>query len=254
MIYFKPVNGPNCHRTNHSRFYLIIVIALALSAGVTTPVTAQLFGLDIGQVYLTAMPVWMYNGFTETEGGDPVQGSDVSPLRMTFGAGFELRMTDTMSIEPEGWLFIQEYIALKDYNKTVPTQIETGSAVGDLARALGLGFTVPWVYTWRPEWTEQWEFDGRAGLGLVYRIPVGGIDGTDPGPMATYWIAGRFVYPQIGVAADYKFTDRIRVGLGIDWFVPIYNLFDNDEPTPFLDETMLRWGVRVRWDVGRNEN
>jgi hypothetical protein len=229
-------------------------VVLALLTGVTAPVAAQLFGVGISQVYLTAMPTWMYNGFTETEDGDAVQGSDVSPLRMTFGAGFELRLNSTMSIEPEGWLFIQEYIALKDYDKTVPTQIETGSAVGDIAQTIGLGVTVPFVYTWQPDWTDRWRFDGRAGLGLVYRIPVGGVDGTDPGPVGIYWIAGRFVYPQIGVAADYQFTDRIRVGLGLDWFIPLYNLWDSDEPTPFLDETMLRWGVRVRWDVGRNSN
>ncbi|MDA3950016.1 MAG: hypothetical protein PF508_12465 [Spirochaeta sp.] len=234
--------------SNRQIAYIFSVTLLLFGAGI--PAHAQIFGIRISQIYISAMPTWMYNGFTETQDGDPVQGSDVSPLRMTFGAGFELRLTDTMSVEPEGWLFMQEYIALKEYDKTVPTQIETGSAVGDIANTIGLAFSVPWVYTWRPEWSGKWEFDGRAGLALVYRIPIGGIDGTDAAPAAIYWIAGRFVYPQFGVAADYQFTERIQVGLGLDWYVPMYNIWDNDEPTPFLDETMLRWGARVRWTIG----
>ncbi|MFP4151957.1 MAG: hypothetical protein ACLFR8_04600 [Alkalispirochaeta sp.] len=228
-------------------------IALLLVLLAVPPVSAQIFGIRISQVYLSAMPTWMYNGFTETADGDAVQGSDVSPLRMSFGAGFELRFFDTVSLEPEGWLFMQEYIALDEHDKTVPTQIETGSAVGDIANTIGLGISLPFVYTWEPAWAERWQFDGRAGLGLVYRIPIAGIDGTDAGPVGLYWIAGRFIYPLFGIAADYQFTDRIQVGIGLDWFVPLYNIWDSDEETPFLDETMLRWGARVRWDVGRGE-
>lgn len=229
------------------------LIALVFVFGLAPmPVYSQIFGVRISQVYLSLMPTWMYNGFTQTQGGDPVQGSDVSPLRMSFGAGFELRFWDLLSLEPEGWLFMQEYIALNEYDKTVPTQIETGSAVGEIANTIGFGISLPLVYTWDPPWSGQWQFDGRAGLGLVYRIPIAGIDGTDPGDVGIYWIAGRFIYPQFGIAADYQFTDRIQVGLGLDWYVPLYNLWDNDEATPFLDETMLRWGARVRWDVGDN--
>jgi hypothetical protein len=101
----------------------------------------SVFGLRISRLFVTAMPVWMYNGFTETAAGEPVQGSEVSPIRMSFGAGLELRFTERMSFEPQGWLFMQEYIALNAYEKTVPTQIETGSSRGDVAntfRPVGL--------------------------------------------------------------------------------------------------------------------
>lgn len=234
-------------------FRRALIIILLLAGIVPVAVFAQLFGIGISQVYVSAMPTWMYNGFTEDADGDPVQGSDVSPLRMTFGAGFELRFFDTVSVEPEIWFFMQEYIALKDYDKTVPTQIETGSAVGEIANTIGVGISIPLVYTWEPGWAPNWQFDGRAGLGLVYRIPIAGIDDTDPGDVGVYWIAGRFLYPQIGVAADYQFTQRIQVGIGLDWLIPIYNAWDGGEETPFLDETMLRWGARIRWDVGSQD-
>lgn len=233
------------------------VIALLLFAGLTlapASLSAQtVFGLRISRLFATAMPVWMYNGFTETAEGEPVQGSEVSPIRMSFGAGFELRFTERMSFEPQGWLFMQEYVALNAYDKTVPTQIETGNQVGDIANTIGLALSVPWVYTLSPAWAENWEFHGSAGLSLIYRIPISGIDGSAAGPVGRYWIAGRFLYPQLGLAADYRFTNRVQVGAGITWYIPFYNTWGRSEDTPFLDETMLRYGLRVRWytDAGQ---
>jgi hypothetical protein len=215
---------------------------------------ARLFGIRISQLYLSAMPTWMYNGFTEDAAGRPVQGSEVSPIRMSFGAGFELRLTESVSIEPEGWFFMQEYVALREYDKTVPTQIETGSQVGDIANTIGLGISVPAVYTWIPAWAGRWEFDGSAGVALVYRIPIAGIDNSPAGPVGRYWISGRFIYPQFGVAADYRFTDRIQLGAGLTWYVPFYNIWGRIDGVPFLDETMLRYGLRVRWRIGSEDS
>lgn len=224
---------------------MCVIAGLIMTPG---EISAQtLFGLPISRLFATAMPVWMYNGFTETADGDPVQGSEVSPIRMSFGAGLELRFTERMSLQPQGWLFMQEYAALLEYNKTVPTQIETGNYVGDVANTLGLAVSVPWVYTVSPEWAGNWEFHGSLGLSLIYRIPIGGIDGSDAGPVGRYWIAGRFIYPDMGLAADYRITDRIQAGAGITWHIPVYNLWSQTEETPFLDETMLRYGLRVRW-------
>jgi len=229
------------------------VALLFLAVAGTAPTAAQsLFGIRITQLYLSAMPTWIYNGFTEDGDGTPVQGSDVSPLRMSFGGGFELRLTDTLSVEPDIWMLMQEYIALRDYDKTVPTQIETGNQVGDIANTLTLALSVPVVYTFSPAAVPNWEFDGSAGLALIYRIPVAGIDNSRAGPVGRYWIAGRFIYPHLGVAADYRFTDRVQVGGGLTWYVPIYNIWGRNEASPFLDETMLRYGLRVRWRIGNS--
>jgi hypothetical protein len=68
-----------------------------------------------------------------------------------------------------------------------------------------------------------------------------------------YWIAGRFLYPELGLAADYRFTNRIQVGAGITWYIPVYNTWGRTEDTPFLDETMLRYGLRVRWYTSESQ-
>ncbi|MFW5828198.1 MAG: hypothetical protein ACOCU4_08900 [Alkalispirochaeta sp.] len=234
-----------------------LVALVALSGLLLAPVelpAQTVFGLQISRLFVTAMPVWMYNGFTETAEGEPVQGSEVSPIRMSFGAGFELRFTERLSFEPQGWLFRQEYVALDAYDKTVPTQIETGNQVGEIANTVGLALSVPLVYSLSPEWAPSWEFHGSVGLSLIYRIPVRRIDGSNAAPVGRYWIAGRFIYPDMGIAADYRFSDRIQVGAGITWYIPSYNAWGRTEDTPFLDETMLRYGLRVRWYTNTTES
>jgi hypothetical protein len=244
----RPQSGSRAHRQTR---LIQIVLIIAVLTGVTESLHAQIFGIRISQLYVSAMPVWIYNGFTQDADGQPVQGSDVSPLRMSYGAGFELRLTETLSVEPEGWLYLQEYISLDAYPTVVPTQIETGSSVGEIARTIGLALSVPVVYTLSPAATPNWQFDGSAGLAFIYRIPIGGIDGSSAGEVGTYWIAGRFIYPNFGVSADYRFSDRLQVGAGLTWFVPIYNTWGRTVEKPFLDGTMLRYGLRVRWLVGR---
>lgn len=196
------------------------------------------------------MPTWIYNGFTVDGDGTPVQGSDVSPLKLSFGAGFELRLTDRFALEPEVWILTQEYVALNAYDKTVPTQIETGNQVGDIANTVTLAFSVPAVYVWNPPAAPSWTFDGGAGLALIYRIPVSAVDDSRAGPVSLYWISGRFLYPEVRVAASYEISDGFEIGTGLTWYVPIYNIWGRNEDSPFLDETMLRYGLRVRWILG----
>lgn len=228
----------------------IIIISLLSVAG-STNVSAQEFaGFRISNIFATVMPLWIYNGFTETDDGIPVQGSDVSPIRFSAGVGMELAVAPRHSLQPEVWIYQQEYIELNAYDKVVPTQIETGSAVGDIANTISLAIELPWVYTLTVPRIEDWSFAGRAGLALIFRIPIAGVDGSKAGPVAAYWFAGRFVYPYLGVGADYRFADRMTIGAGLNWYVPIYNAWDGGEQTGFLDETMLRYGLRVRFLFG----
>lgn len=224
-------------------------LALLLLPLTQTP-AQSLFGIRISELFVSAMPVWTYNGFLEDGNGTPVQGSDVSPITMSFGAGFELRLSPLFSIEPEGWLALQEYAALDAYDKVVPTQIETGSAVGDVGNAIIFGISVPAVFHWDPDWSGNWEFNGSAGLALVYRIPISAVEGSELGPIARYWFAGRFIYPELGVSADYQFAPRIHAGAGLTWYIPFYNTWGRNVDVGFLDETMLRYGLRVRWLIG----
>lgn len=228
-----------------------VLLVVVLAAGTVGSADGQsLFGIRISELYASAMQTWIYNGFTKTSDGTPVQGSDVSPIRMSFGAGFELRLTDALSFEPEVWILTQEYIALDQYDAVVPTQIETGSQVGDIANTLTLAFSIPAVYTLSPAWAGSWSFDGRAGIALIYRIPVGAVDGSSVGPVSVYWVAGRFIYPTLGLSADYRISERLEAGVGLTWYVPFYNIWSRQEEMPFLHETMLRYGLRVRWIIG----
>ncbi len=222
----------------HLCFILVLIGGVSLEAQNARQPTPN--------VFLTGGPLWMYNGFTTTSAGESVQGSDVSPLKTSLGAGVEVPLTAVISVEPEGWLFMQEYIALKAYPKTVPTQIETGAAVGDIASTLGVGLSLPLTFSWQSTRLDRWSIGARGGVGLVFRIPLSGIDGTDPGAVGRYWITGRFVYPQVGIAMDYRLNDDVLIGAVCDWLIPLYNSWDSDVSTPFLDETMIRAGVRLR--------
>ena len=210
---------------------------------VAAPVPAfQLSGL-----FLTAMPTWIYNGFTEDSEGNNVQGSDVSPLRMTFGGGAEVSLNERHRFEPQLWFYLQEYAALRSYDKTVPTQIETGAVVGDIANTLSIALALPWLYTFPWPVAEGWRFSAGLGVAFIFRIPLQDIDGTDGGAVGSYWIDGRFLYPQLNLAADYSLSERYQIGAGVEWYVPVYNGWAQTEPAPFLDETMLRLGLRVRY-------
>ena len=197
--------------------------------------------------YVSVAQSWIYNGFTETESGVPVQGSQVSPIRMSLGYGRSFAIGSNTALEAEAWAFVQEYAALDAFDKTVPTQIESGNAIGDIARLATLVFTVPWVY--RLPWLADsaWSIDAKAGLSLAWRIPVAGVDGSRAGPAAGYFLRGRFIYPHIGFAGSYQFTERLALAIAAGWDVPIYNLWDSGPATPFLDETMVRYGLRVVW-------
>lgn len=197
--------------------------------------------------YVSVAQNLIYNGFTTTERGVPVQGSQVSPFLMSTGYGLSFAYGTNMALETEAWAFVQEYAALAAHDKTVPTQIESGNAVGEIARLVTLVITVPWVY--RLPWGGggAWSFEVKAGLSLAWRIPIAGVDGSQVGPATTYFLAWRFIYPHVGLAAGYRLNERIDLVIAAGWDVPLYNLWDSGPPTPFLDETMVRYGLRVVW-------
>ncbi len=218
-------------------------LALLLFSVSVTPIR----GLDWYSLYVTAMPTWIYNGFTVDAEGEPVQGSDVSPLRMTFGIGADLRLAERHRLEPQIWIYLQEYAALREFDKTVPTQIETGAVVADIANTLSVALSIPWLYSLPWPASEDWTVALGGGLALIFRIPIQDIDGTDGSAVGGYWIDGRFVYPQVNVNVDYRLNDRYEIGGGVEWFIPVYNAWAQSEEAPFLDETMVRAGVRLRY-------
>lgn len=211
---------------------------------------------ELNALFVSAMPTWIYNGFTEDSDGEPVQGSDVSPLRMTFGLGAHIGLGPRHRLEPQLWLYLQEYAALHAYDKTVPTQIETGPVVGDVVNTLGLAVALPWMYVIPLEHVGEdtvhsWDISVGGGLAAIFRIPLNGIDGSDTDGVGEYWIE-RILYPFITTAVDYHLTDRVQIGGGAEWYLPVYNAWvDSEKAVPFLDETMVRLGLRLRYQLSR---
>ena len=221
--------------------YVVTVLLL----GITFGAGAQ--SLRWTHSYVSAAQSWIYNGFTRTQRGVQVQGSQVSPIHMSIGYGLSFAYGTNTALETEAWIFVQDYAALTAHDKTVPTQIESGNAIGEIARLVTLVITVPWVYRFSWGSNDVWSFDAKAGLSFAWRIPIAGVDGSQVGPAAAYFIAGRFIYPHIGLAAGYRLNERIDLVIATGWDVPLYNLWDSGPVTPFLDETMVRYGLRVVW-------
>ncbi|MFW6329849.1 MAG: hypothetical protein ACOC28_07095, partial [Alkalispirochaetaceae bacterium] len=198
---------------------------------------AQSFGIEsfIAQVGQTLI----VNSYTEDSEGNPVQGSDVSPLRLTIGGGARFTLTGPWHAGVLIHLWTQEYLQTPE-GPVVPTQIETGAAAGEsLAATLGFMLSLPFSYDWAPEATPEFRFGGGLSPTLVFRIPYAGIDGSEPDGVRSYYLSSlRFLYPETFVYTDYLFTERLSLTLHLRALWPLYNLWDG-EATPFLDETLV---------------
>lgn len=187
------------------------------------------------------------NGFTEDAEGEPVQGSDVSPLTFTMGGGARFAF-------PGGWraglsvdLWTQEYLETPQ-GPVVPTQIETGSAAGEsLAKTIGLVVGLPFFYHWEPPATGDFHFGGGISPSFVFRLPYSGIDGAKPDGVREYYLSeGRFFYPETMLYGEYVLNERLRFGLHIRALWPLYNSWDGED-TAALDEMLLSFLLGVRW-------
>lgn len=227
-----------------ARWSSIVLVITLSSIFMTVPAPAAT-AIRLGRIFVTAMPAWIYNGFTRDSDGNNVQGSDVSPLRMTIGAGTAITLSERNRLEPQLWFYMQEYAALRDYDKTVPTQIETGVFTGDIANTLSIAISIPWQYTLPWPRAPEWDISAGLGAALIFRIPIEAIDGSKAGKVGAYWIDGRYIYPQVNLSLDYRLNERYSFGGGVEWFIPIYNGWAQSEPAPFLDETMIRMGLRI---------
>lgn len=230
------------------RAVLLVVVAVAVGLWITTPSRVNAFALDgfhfhIGQTLI-------FNDFTTDAAGSPVQGSEVSPLRLTGGGGAVLHLGGNHYWSPQLSLLSQEYAALRNpayKGKVVPTQIETGRVVADIAGTLIAALSLPYSYRFRPAATPTWSFDLGISPAFVFRIPVVPIDGTSTEPIAAYFFSNaRFLMAELSAGAYYRFSERLDLGLTVRWFLPVYNGWAQTVPTSFLDEMLLFMGASVR--------
>ncbi len=226
------------------RFVPLFTILLTLTLGTGLQRTGA---LAIKGYELHAGQTWIYNGFTTDSDGNAVQGSDVSPIRFTAGGGVRMEIVPGWEIAPGALVFRQEYLSLEAHDKTVPTQIESGSVLGDIASILTVIVGSPFLYVRPIPGTESLTVSAGASPSLVFRIPLSGIEGGRAGTVASYFVRQlRFVMPELTVQADYRFSELFDFGVNVRWFIPVYNAWDDGEQTGFLDETLLYMGMVIR--------
>lgn len=224
----------NCMKARRVAFLILIALSVTGASHAVTVV-----GVDVrGGV------AWIGNGYREYPDGTTVQGSDVSPLRPLLGAAVPLQFSPHAVFTPALDLFWQDYLAVED-GKVVPTQIETGSAAGDIAGTLGVILSLPVTYEWRTG--ERFTLGAGGGLALVLRLPLGPIDGSDASPLWNYFYSDlRFLYPEAQFALRYEASETIEVGglLRVLW--PVAPLI-TDYDVPFWDEMKIALMTTVRF-------
>lgn len=228
-----------------------MLVAVIMALLLAPMVAAAPGSFTVERWLFTGQATLARNEFTTTDDGTAVQGSEVSPRRMTFGAGAVVSIPIPGRLEPEVWLRRQEYISLNAHDAVVPTQLETGSAVGSIADTLTVALSVPWRISSPIPRNEDWDLSAGAGLALLFRLPVSGVDGTSGNEVGRYWISqGRFLYTTTGASLDYRISDRLRVGAGFSWYLPIHNLWaDLPSGASFQHHTTRRWGLRVQYTM-----
>jgi hypothetical protein len=186
---------------------------------------------------------WIGNGYTEDADGNSVQGSDVSPLNFTAGFGAQLELAPLVKLAPTLLLYWQEYLETPS-GKAVPTQIETGSAAGDLAGSLALLLSVPYVYEW--SLNETMAISAGASPSFVFRLPVRPIEGSEVGGLYGYFFSeARFIVPEILGSFLYRINETVRFGINLRIFLPVHNLWTKYE-VAFFDEAMILPNLELR--------
>ncbi len=140
----------------------LFFLVSCLSPPNATALEFQTLDVNFGQL-------WIGNAYKEDEAGDPIQGSDVSPLNLAGGVGTLVEIVPGVTLNPAVDFFWQEYL-LTESGKVVPTQIETGTAVGPIAGSLGLILSVPYVYS--ITLSEELELFLGASPSFLLRFPV----------------------------------------------------------------------------------
>ena len=113
---------------------------------------------------------------------------------------------------------------------------------------LGLRPSALWVYEFFPG--ESFRLGLEAGLGMLFRIALYGLDGSsDIGSITGYLNGGgKFIYPVVGLSTRWKIRDSIHAGPYLRAYIPVYRLWDG-ESMAWWDTLLVSLGVQVRLDL-----
>jgi hypothetical protein len=214
-----------------------LILAMLLSAAVAVE------AVEVTELDIHLGQVWIGNGYTEDASGEPVQGSDVSPLNFVGGFGVDIEFAPRVRFAPTMLLYWQEYLETPE-GKVVPTQIETGTAAGEIAGSLGLVVSIPYVREWRL--SEELAVLAGASPSLVFRLPMQPVEGSELGGLYGYFFSeARFLLPEVLGSFLYRINDTVRFGLNVRVFLPVHNLWTKYE-VDFYDEAMIMPNLELR--------
>lgn len=220
-----------------ARFFgALLLVVSCVSTPDAGALEFQTLDVNFGQL-------WIGNAYKEDEAGDPIQGSDVSPLNLAGGVGTLVEVVPGLTLNPAIDFFWQEYL-LTDSGKAVPTQIETGTAVGPIAGTLGIILSVPYVHA--ITLSDELKLFLGASPSLLLRFPLRPVEGSDTGELSSYFYSsGRFFYPELQTKLFYTLTETVSLGFSLRIFLPVHNLW-NEFDVAFWDELMIFPHIAVR--------
>jgi hypothetical protein len=208
------------------RKYIGLLLILA-GAG---PVSAlSLWGVDVTGVEVGTGLFWIRN---------TVQDSAPDPICNSFDLSVPFRVQNFWIFRPEVHLFFQTYGYQNGRAVPIESMFDSVSMMSLLLNP-----------TWGAEWRLSPDFKtfAQGGLGLLFRLPVflnGVTAGSMAGPITSWFVEGRFLYPDIGGGMAWQFSPLLALNLGGELYYPIFNLWNN---LPWDDELTLALELSFRF-------
>ncbi len=187
--------------------------------------------------------IWIGNAYREEYTGRYIEGSDVSPLLTFAGAAFDVPLGSTFRLSPGIDIWYKDYVFTE--GRAVPTQIETGPAVGQVAGTFGIVVSIP--IEARFALGGGLSIHGGIGPAVLLRAPIFPVEGSDTDQLVDYFYSnGRFFHPELRAGGDYEVSERIGIRFELRGFAPFGRIVTGNDGLPWWDQLMISGQVGMR--------
>ena len=190
--------------------------------------------------FLAFEPMFILN----TEAGTK---SAPSPVVYPLSIGVSWPDYSFVSFQPRLSFFYNYYLWDNDTGMALPAEVENRTAT-----ALSFLFAFPAVFSFHL--TDRGTFEAEAGVSILVRFGIlsNGVSNSDSGTSGTaeddtalintwFWEKGRMIYFSAGAAWLYRFTDTIKAGPEIRFYLPAGSLAEGRG----LDAMMISAGIKL---------
>jgi hypothetical protein len=190
--------------------------------------------------FLTFEPMFILN----TEAGTK---SAPSPVVYPLTVGVSWPDYYFVSFQPRLSLFYNYYLWDSDEEMALPAEVENRTAT-----VFSFLFTFPAVFSFHL--TDRGTLEAEAGVSMLVRFGIlsSGVSSSDSGTSGTaaddtslinkwFWTNGRMMYLSGGAAWLYSFTDTIKAGPDVRFYLPLGSLAEGRG----LDAMMLSAGIKL---------